>query len=806
MPVNENTIHYIYGHSKNMTLKRFAVSRNLFCLEWLEWVVRNVAVKLEALMKLRFTRRGLIFIALCLVGLGISVLIGVGVWIWHIDSTWSPIIEPRIKERQQVGSIRVMAQDLKGQPKWIGSLTAGRMEERQPLKLSEVPPQMVQSIVVLEDPRFLQHGGFDVLGIVRAAGKNLVSMRYGQGGSTITQQLVKNVFLTSKKTLRRKFTELVLSAMIENRFSKDEILEAYMNEVYLGQLGAIEIHGVGRAAEYYFGKKVDQLEIHEMALLAAMIAGPGVYSPWKAPDKTRARRDRVLRSLFEAKLILPEEYESALKKPLPPHSTFIAPTRAAYLMDALRENLLQERGEMDLLKGGFDLQVGLDLELQELAEKSLQEKAQQAGDAKAQGLVVAADPVTCEVRAYVGGTNYQVTQLDRIRQSKRAIGSLMKPLEISRVLDDDAGKLSLATVLKDEPLEWSFDSGRSKWKPLNYDNKFRGPVTLRKALEESLNVPIVRVFFERVPSGLLQDTFDPVRALGLEIPQERALPSALLGSVDQTPWNTLQAYVKLVRQAMGIAGDAGDFGCRLSLSSTHANTPPSETANPSSAAASPNTPPATIPAQTETPPSAPVTKEGAAAPESPAAPAEAKNSTMSLPEYGKETGFAQNGARLTIAALEGALRRGTSRSLGAKLPINQTWAGKTGTSSDGRDAWYASLSPRLVLIAWAGRDDNGKTKFTGASGALPLVAPLIEAWSKREEIAKGWKWPSTKEMLWKPLRLDGMCRPPEIQIALIKSGHPEPIATTPPPEAFKYEDKDYIYEVVRQGAEAPECP
>jgi len=691
-------------------------------------------------------KKGLVFIAMFVIGVIAAGIIGTSLWIWHVDRTWSPIIEPRLRERSQIGSVRVLAKTPEGQSRWIGSITAGRMEERQFLEISEIPPQLIQAIVVLEDPRFLQHGGFDVWGIGRAAMVNLLSLRFRQGGSTLTQQLVKNVFLTSERTLKRKITELILSAMIEHRFTKDEILEAYINEIYLGQLGAIEIHGVGRASEYYFNKKVDELDLHEMALVAAMIAGPGVYNPWKAPEKTLQRRNRVLKSLFEAKLILEEEYNDAVAKVLPGKSTFIAPTRAAYLMDAVREHLIQTRTEIEIVKGGFDVQVGLDLGLQELAENSLKERAKGI-DPKFQGLIVAADPRTCEIRAYAGGTNYQITQLDRIRLSNRAVGSLMKPLEVTHLLQSD-DKLNLAHGLEDRPLEWSYDKGRAKWNPENYDKQFRGMVSLRTTLEESLNIPLIRIFFERFPNGDLSEAFDDARALGLEMPTDRTLPSAVLGAVDQKPLNLLNAYVKLTRRALGLAMDPGDSACRLNF--------------------------------------------------------ESRTEMLEAPS-GNQIPYGQEGARLVIAALEGALRRGTSRSLGAQVPTNQEWAGKTGTSSDSRDAWYVAMSPNLVVLSWSGRDDNQQTKLTGATGAMPLIAPMILAFAKREPMVQGWQWPMPSSVFWKPILKDKFCRPSDVIATLIKSTVSEPRSATPPPQSFKYENVEYIYELFRSGAEPPEC-
>ena len=693
---------------------------------------------------------------------GLILVIGVvgllGFWTWQIDETWSPLIEPRLRERQNLGSIRVYAPGEKIDPKdaansqvgpeqWIGSLTSGRTEERQPLTLADIPTQLTQAIVTLEDPRFLEHGGFDVWGILRAMAQNLKALRYTQGGSTITQQLVKNVFLSNEKTIRRKFTELILSALVEKRFTKDEILEAYMNEVYLGQLNSIEIHGVGRAAEYYFGKKLDQLQVDEIALLAAMIAGPGYYSPWKHPERTLARRDRVLKSLAEAQLLLPKELEVALAKPLPDRPKAFATTaRSGYLMDALREELLSHKSEVEILKGGFDVHLGLDLRLQERAEKILKKKAADWG-LQTQGLLVAADPKTCTIKVYVGGADYGVTQLDRIRQSRRPIGSLMKPLELAAPLNND-DTLNLASRFSDTPITWTYDGGRQKWSPTNYDGKFRGPVTLRHALEESINVPIVRAFMDREPDGLLGSLLGPLRSWGLDIPPERALPSALLGAIDQTPAATLTAFLKLTRQAMGWAQDAADLDCKLSFENKTSMAPP----------------------QT----------------------------------HPTEAGYNQAGARLVIAALEGALRRGTGKYMGTKLPIHQPWASKTGTSSDKRDSWYVLVSPDLVILSWVGRDDNQETSYTGASGALPLVAELMGDTHAAPD-APAWNWPLPPGTEWLPYNSALGCYPDADTIHKLGFNTITPKSGTPPPDPFMFESKIYLYELFRTSAKPAAC-
>ena len=669
-----------------------------------------------------------------------TLFVALGAWIWQIDRTWSPLLEPRLRERAELSSIRVFAKDSDTNDKWIGSITSGRMEERQALKLGDFPPLLIQSVVSIEDPRFLEHGGFDYLGIARAIASNLRSLRFSQGGSTITQQLVKNVFLTHEKTIRRKITELVLSALVEKRFTKDEILVAYANEVYMGQLGGIELHGFGRAAEYYFGKPVQQLALPEMALLAALVNSPGLYNPWKHPDRAKTRRDKVLRLLFEANLILEQEYKQALASPLPKAINSLAKTRAAYLMDALREDLAQSHTEDEFVKGGFDVHLGLDLDLQEISERILRD-AKMTWPPEMQGLLIAADPKTCTVKVYAGGADYRSSQLDRIRQSARPIGSLMKPLIVHSLLDaSSTSGVTLAERLDDAPLKWSYDHGRQKWEPENYDRKFRGPVTLRQALEESLNVPLVRVFYQLDDSGDLTSALEPLRAMGLMLPTERATPAAILGAVDQSPRNVLSVYLKLVRKALGLAHDTADFECRLNFE------------------------PAKMP-------------------------------TTAAPDSHDGPVVGQSGARTVISALEGALRRGTSASLGKTLPTNQAWAGKTGTSSDKRDSWYVALSPDLVVLGWVGRDDNKETTYTGATGAMPFVAHLVKNWSARKNYDSGWTWPMPDSLKWKIVRLTDSCLVPESELSKVSALGEAPKEGAIPAPPVRIDGKDYAWEM-----------
>jgi penicillin-binding protein 1B len=276
---------------------------------------------------------------------------------------------------------------------------------------------------------------------------------------------------------------------------------------------------------------------------------------------------------------------------------------------------------------------------------------------------------------------------------------------------------------------WNYDNGRQQWSPENYDRKFRGIVSLRTTLEDSLNVPLVRVFFERFPSGDLLDALEPVRALGLVIPPNRATPSAVLGAVEQRPIDILVAMLKLSRRALGISEDRADLACTPAFTTT--------------------------------------TNSGDLEPV--------------LPNPLEEASPGQRGARLTISALEGALRHGTSKALGARLPKDQAWAGKTGTSSDLRDAWYVALSPRLVVLSWVGRDDNAKTKFTGASGAMPLALPIIKEWADRPAQNSGWTWTDVPQMKWRWIDSKSACQ--KSQSETLPSNDSSPIVAPRDPGA-----------------------
>ncbi len=275
----------------------------------------------------------------------VAVAIFCAVAIQNIVTEWSPFLEQRMRTRQQANSIRILARNQKGGEEWVASLVGGKIDARKNLTLAEVNPLLLSAIVELEDPRFLEHGGFDVIGIARAMIKNIMSFSYREGASTLTQQLVKNLFLTQEKTLSRKAKEIVISVLIEKQFQKEEILEAYVNEIFMGQIGYGDILGLQRAAEFYFGKDQEELNVAESALMAAMVAGSAFYSPFKHPDRTISRRSKVLSILLRTERITQDEYDEAMNSPLPkaPHPSFRS--KASYAVEEIRNALIARDGE-----------------------------------------------------------------------------------------------------------------------------------------------------------------------------------------------------------------------------------------------------------------------------------------------------------------------------------------------------------------------------------------------------------------------------------------------------------------------------
>jgi penicillin-binding protein 1B len=590
----------------------------------------------------------------------------------------SRLVELRLDGRE-IASVRDLEADreLGGallEPEIVGSYYGPHREQRELVRLDEVPRQVIDAILSVEDQRFEEHHGLDPIRIVGAMLANLRAGGTVQGGSTLTQQLVKNFFLTPERSLRRKLREAAISLLVEARYSKDEILECYLNEIYLAQRGGTEVHGVGEASRLYFGKPVQELDVAEAALIAAVIPGPNAISPYKNPERALARRDLVLDLMHEQGRIDDATWTFAKAEPLRLSAITPEPGEARYFLDVLRRQLPEvyanEELSKVLSKEGLRIYSTLDLRLQRAAARALRDgldglekrfpklKAEES-DKRIQGCVIALRPATGEVLALVGGRDYGQSQFDRCTQARRQMGSVFKPFVYMAALEPGTRgpTITLASHLDDEPVSIATPSG--PWTPVNYDKKFRGNVSVRTALENSLNVPTVRLSQEVGIDAIA----DLARRFGIESPLP-LVPSLALGVADVAPIEVARAYAAIanggVRPEIRTFEDAFD----------------------------------------------------------------AQGNPVSRPEPSSERVIDAGTAFLGVSLLEGVVDRGTAASV-RSAGIEGAVAGKTGTTDDGRDAWFAGFTPDLVVVVWVGFDEPRKTALTGASGALPIWTRFV---------------------------------------------------------------------------------
>lgn len=421
------------------------------------------------------------------------------------------------------------------QPEMISGNSEAKRDSINTLKFEQIPEALRNAIIVAEDQRFFEHNGFDLRGIFRAFYRNVSDNEIKQGGSTITQQFVKNVFLGNEKTYGRKLSELFLALALERRLSKEDIFALYCNEIYLGQHGAIGIHGVEQASRSYFGKKIENLSIAEAATLAAMIKSPHKFAPNRNTEAAKERRNLVIQKLFEEGMISQSDAEKAQTEEI----VLAAPTKndksiAPYFVDAVLKEIADEK----LPERNLRVYTTIDPQLQEMAENSVNKKL--AGLDKAfakkglspQAALVAIDPRNGHVLAMVGGRDYAASQLNRATEARRQPGSTFKPFVYATALEQ--GKLP-TSVVYDQPMAFNVD--RKPYKPANYGNSYAmGEITLKTALAKSSNVAAVELALE---SGL-QRVAGTAEKLGLNRPE--AYPSMALGTEEITPLELAAAY------------------------------------------------------------------------------------------------------------------------------------------------------------------------------------------------------------------------------------------------------------------------
>jgi penicillin-binding protein 1B len=547
-------------------------------------------------------------------------------------------------------------------PPVVGSVFPIHGEDRLVLSPADVPPLLRAGIKLIEDRRFDEHHGVDAYGVLRAVWANLRAHRVVQGGSTLTQQLVKNYFLSDEQTFGRKVTEAFMALRLEAHYSKDEILVAYLNEVYLGQDGDRAIHGFGLGSEYYFAKPLDELDAGELALLIGLVKGPSYYDPRKHADRARARRNLVLQELADAQLVDAAAAKLAAANPLglrPPGGSYVP----AYL-DLVRRHLKRDYAEADLAAAGLAIYTSLDLRAQAAAVRALTsnlkrlDAASQVHGGHLEGAVIVAEPNSGDVVAVVGDRDVGSTNgFNRALDARRPIGSLVKPAVYLTALE--TGRYNAATLIEDAPIELKLADG-SVWAPQNFEHQVYGRVPMARALAESMNLATVRLGLDLG----LPKVAETLQRLGLET-APTLNPSMLLGTVEMTPLEVVQVYTSLA-----------NGGFRARLRAVHAVL--DENGRPLKS----------FKVQVE-----------AAAP--PAVVYQLDRMLMLVTTHG------------------------TAREASARLPRGLIVAGKTGTSSDTRDSWFAGFTGSYLSVVWVGYDDNRMTGLTGAAGALPVWADTM---------------------------------------------------------------------------------
>lgn len=541
------------------------------------------------------------------------------------------------------------------EPVNIGGIYPDSNEDRMVVSLDQVPQPLIDALIATEDRGFYEHKGVSIRGIARAVINNF-SGGARQGGSTITQQLIKNFYLNSDRTMKRKANEALMAVLLELHYSKDEILQAYLNEIYLGQNGKRSINGFGLASQFYFDKPLNELRIDQQALLVGMAKGPSVYNPRRHPNDSKARRDVVLSNMLAVGSLSQEDYDKALKnslgvvdKPVEGKSQF------PDFLDIVKRELNKVYYSDDLKNEGLIIISTMDPIAQLAADKAVERKLgelrRSGGKTKdLQGALVSANPETGELVSVVGSGS-EFTGFNRAVDAKRQVGSLLKPIIYMTALE--SGRYNLASSVDDSPITVSLSDG-TEWNPKNYDNRDHGYIPFTTALSQSYNHSAVRLGME---FGV--DTFaKQLKRMGIkeEIPP---YPSALLGSVNLSPMDMLGVYQVFatggfrtpIHSIRSVIDDRGSILQRTGL-----------------------------------------------------------NTQRSIPP---ETNFLIN------YALQDVVKNGTARrvqSLGSNLNL----AGKTGTTNDYRDAWFAGYSGNYVSVVWVGRDDNKPIGLSGGSGALPV--------------------------------------------------------------------------------------
>ncbi len=514
-----------------------------------------------------------------------------------------------------------------------------------------------------EDRRFYDHNGINPIGIMRAMIANIRAGQTVQGGSTLTQQLVKNLFLSSERSITRKANEALMSLVLDWRYDKNRILETYLNEIYLGQNGDIQIHGFALASQFYFGRSIREISLDQIALLVGMVKGPSLYNPWRNPQYALDRRNVVLKLMLDHQMIGDELYEMLSKRPLGVQAKGQISRKYPAFIQTLQADLRRQLGEnkTSALLGARIFST-MDLKQQEQAENAVVNTVNQlqvqTKNPYLEGAMIVADYHLGEIRAVVGGLQTEYAGFNRALMSKRQIGSLVKPsIYLTALMNPEQFRLN--TPIQNQPIT-IYVKGSQPWQPRNYDRKYSGSVMLMDALARSLNIPTVNIGMKVGLSKVI----DTQKAMGWDNVTIPKVPATLLGSYSISPYDVTKLYQTIANQ-----------GGKIELS--------------------------TIQSITD--------RQGNIIYE---------HNTMPDQVVPREAAYQ------TLYAMQQTVERGTARSLQNDY-ADLRLAGKTGTTNDARDTWFVGIDGKNISTIWLGRDDNGETKLTGASGALQIYKDYL---------------------------------------------------------------------------------
>jgi penicillin-binding protein 1B len=589
-------------------------------------------------------------------------------------------LRPQQKIRLQLNSGRIQSISIESnsgqlseteiirlEPRLFGSVSPMSHEDRTLVKLEDIPQPLIDGLLANEDRHFYSHFGVNPMGIARAMISNMRAGRVVQGGSTLTQQLVKNYYLTSEVTLSRKFTEMLMSILLEFHYSKDEILQAYFNEVYMGQAGNRAIHGFGLASQYFYGRPLHELDLHQLAVLIAVNNGPSFYNPIRHPKRSLKRRDLVLNTMFEQGVIEKPEYDQAINAKLSISPTAASAATLSYpsFMGLVRKDLQADYKQDDLLSAGLQIHTTLNPRIQQTLETAVRSelaaiekrKGINGGSLQVAAVVIRTD--NGEVAAMLGDRNPSFSGFNRALNARRPVGSLLKPFVYLTALESPE-IYSLASLVNDQPITVT-QNGSPDWQPQNYDGLAHGPVMLIDALARSYNLATVNLGMELgVPR-----VSNTIRRVGYQ-PDFSQLPSVLLGAVPMSVVEISQLYLTLA---------SGGFKTPIkSIRSVLSG----------------------------------------------------DNQPLSHYSLDIEQVIEPEFASLINYALQDVVRNGTARSVLTGFQYDYGLAGKTGTTDDYRDSWFAGFSGNYLTVVWVGRDDNKSSMLTGASGAAKIWAKAMQ--------------------------------------------------------------------------------